>query len=171
MDKISFDEIPNLPEDSLLSGLSINMKEIMKKRFFNDICVPKGTSINLGFESGAFPIIIKNKNFEFKINNDVFSYGTHLESRHSQFYYLIKRDNEFEENELFYFKMGCVYEASFLYPKEYDDLYNYYVEYGKNIKTILMEEWDFNHFLENLPTPILFSIDEKLNRLLKDKNK
>jgi len=65
MDKKSLENIPNLPNNSLLSKLSINMKELMKKRFFNDIYVPQGTEIQLGFKVGAFPIIIKNKNFEF----------------------------------------------------------------------------------------------------------
>ncbi len=167
MDKISLENIPDLPDDSLLSNLSINMKEFMKKRFFNNICVPQGTEIQLGFKAGAFPIIIKNKNFEFKILHDIFNYGTHLESRHSLLYDIIKRDAELKDKKLIYLNLSCVYEANFTFLEEYDEYYNYYVEYGKNIKTILREEWDFNYFLDNQPDPIIFSMDKKLDKLLK----
>ncbi len=166
MDKISLENIPNLPDDSLLSKLSINMKEFMKKRFFNDICVPQGTEIQLGFKVGAFPIIIKNKNFEIKIYHDIFNYGTYLESRHSLLYDIIERDMELKDKKLFHINLSCIYEANFTFPEEYDEYYNYYVEYGKNIKTILMEEWDFNYFLANQPDSILFSMDKKLDKLL-----
>ena len=172
MDKISLNKIPDLSKDSLLSNLSFNIKEFMKKRYFNDICVPQGTEIQLGFKAGAFPIIIKNKNFEFKIFNDFLHYGTHLESRHSLFYDIIARNTELKDKKLLYLNLNCVYEANFTFPEEYDEYYNYYVEYGKNIKTILMEEWDFNYFLANQPDPILFSMDNKLNKLIKTmKNK
>ncbi len=171
MDKISLEDIPNLPDDSLLSKLSINMKEVMKKRFFNNICVPQGTEIQLGFKAGAFPIIINNKNFEFKIYNDILHYGLHLESRHSLFYDIIERNAELKDEKLLYLNLNCVFEANFTFPDEYDEFYNYYVEYGKNIKMILMEEWDFNYFLANQPDPILFSMDKKLNKLLKTMKK
>ncbi len=141
----------------------------MKKRFFNNICVPQGTKIELGFKAGAFPIIIKNKNFEFKIVHDIFNYGTHLENRHSLLYDIIERNIGLKDQKLLYLSLSCVYEANYTFPEEYDEYYNYYVEYGKNIKTILMEEWDFNYFLEKQPDPIFFSMDKKLDRLLKNK--
>ena len=169
MDKISLEEIPNLPRDSLLSSLSIDMKEIMKKKFFNDICVPKDTEIELGFKAGAFPIIIKSKNFEFKIFNDILHYGTHLESRHSLLYHILERDPDLEDKKLLHLNLSCVFEANFTYPEEYDEYYKYYVEYGRNIKTILMEEWDFNYFLEKQPDSILFSLNKKLDKLLNKK--
>ncbi|MFX0071675.1 MAG: helix-turn-helix domain-containing protein [Candidatus Hermodarchaeota archaeon] len=169
IDKIPIEEIPNLPNDSLLSTLSLNMKEIMKKRFFNNICVPPDTKIFLGFEAGAFPIIIKNNNFEFKIVNDIIRYGTHLESKHSLLYDIIERNIDLKDQNLFYINLSCVYEANFLFPNEYDEFYNDYIEYGKNIKAILMKEWDFNYFIENQPDPILFSIDKKLDKILEDK--
>lgn len=168
-DKITLQEIPNLPNDSLVSKFSLNIKEALEKQFFNDICVPKGTKIQLGFEAGAFPIIIKNKNFEFKISNDIINYGTHLESRHASFYNIIERDGELNDRKNLFINLNCVYEANFTFPEEYDEYYTYYVEYAKNIKTILMDEWDFNVFLEKFPNPILFSIDKKLDKILKTK--
>jgi len=60
-------------------------------------------------------------------------------------------------------------ETPVTFPDEYDEYYTYYVEYAKNIKTILMDEWDFNVFLEKYPSPILFSIDKKLDKILKTK--
>ena len=169
MEKITLQEIPSLPKDSLVSNFALNIKETLKEQFFNDICAPKGTKIQLGFEAGAFPIIIKNKNFEFKITNDFISYGTHLESRHSPFYNIIEREGELNDNKNLFVRLNCVYEANFIFPEEYDEYYNYYVEYANNIKTILMDEWDFNVFLEKLPNPILFSIEKKLDKILKTK--
>jgi len=169
MDKITLQEIPNLPDNSLVSEFSLNIKEILNNYSFNDICVPHGTEIQLGFEVGAFPIIIKNKNFEFKIFHDIFHYGTHLESRHSSFYNIIERDGELNDRKNLFINLNCVFEANFIFPDEYDELYNFYVEYAKNIKTILMDEWDFNVFLEKYPNPILFSIDKKLDQILKSK--
>lgn len=166
MDKISLGDIPNLPRDSLLSSFSIDMKEIMKKRFFNNISVPQGTKINLGFESGAFPIILKSKNFEFKILHDILHFGTHLESRHSLLYHILERDPDLKNKRLFYLNLSCIFEANFIFPEEYDEYYKYYVEYGKNIKNILKEEWDFNYFLEKQPDPILLSMDKKLDKIL-----
>ena len=64
-----------------------------------------------------------------------------------------------------------MFEANYIFSEEYDEFYNYYVEYGKNIKNILMEEWDFNYFLEKQPDPMLFSMDKKLDRLLSEKKK
>ncbi len=108
MDKISLEEIPDLPDDSLLSNLSFNIKELMKKIFFNNICVPPYTEIQLGFNAGAFPIIIKNKNFKFKISNDVIRYGTHLESRHSSLFNIIERDMELSDKKLLFLNLNCV---------------------------------------------------------------
>lgn len=169
MDKITLQEIPNLPGDSLVSEFSLNIKELLKKQFFNDICVPQGTEIQLGFEAGAFPIIIKNKNFEFKIFHDIFQYGTHLESRYSSFYNIIERYGELNDRKNLFINLNCVYEANFTFPDEYDEYYAYYVEYANNIRKILMDEWDFNAFLEKYPNPILFSIDKKLDKILKTK--
>ena len=82
------------------------------------------------------------------------------------YYDIIERDTELKDKKLFYLNLSCVYEANFTFPEEYDEYYNYYVEYGKNIKTILMEQWDFNYFLANQPDSILFSMDKKLDKLL-----
>lgn len=166
-DKITLQEIPNLPNDSLVSKFSLNIKETLKEQFFNDIYVPKGTKIQLGFEAGAFPMIIKNKNFEFKISNDIIDYGTHLESRHSSFYNIIERDGESNDRKYLFIRLNCVYEANFTFPEVFDEHYTYYVEYAKNIKTILMEEWDFNFYLEKFPHPLIWSINNKLDKLLK----
>ncbi len=169
MDKITLQEIPNLSKDSLISELSLNVKELLKNNHFNDICVPQGTKIQLRFEAGAFPIVFKNKNFEFKIFPDIISYGTHLESRHSSFYNIIERNGELGDKKNLFINLNCVFEAIFTFPDEYDEYYNYYVEYAKNIKTILMDEWDFNSLLEKYPNPILFSIEKKLSELLRTK--
>ena len=169
MHKITLQEIPNLPSDSLVSEFSLDIKELLSNYSFNDICVPQGTKIQLGFEAGAFPIVFNNKNFRFKISNDFIRYGTHLESRHSSFYNVIERNGELIDKKNLFINLNCVYEANFTFPEEYDEYYTYYVEYAKNIKTILMDEWDFNVFLEKYPSPILFSIDKKLDKILKDK--
>ena len=98
-------------------------------------------------------------------------FGTHLESRHSLLYHILERDPDLKNKKLFYLNLSCIFEANFIFPEEYDEYYKYYVEYGKNIKNILKEEWDFNYFLEKQPDPILLSIEKKLDKLLSETKK
>ena len=55
---------------------------------------------------------------------------------------------------------------SLICQKKNFELYREYYQYAKTLRNIIENEWDLDKFIEKLPQRILYSIEDKVDKLL-----
>ncbi len=60
-------------------------------------------------------------------------YGTGLDYKHPFILSLIQSDEELRDKKFFHVNLNCIFGAKFTFPNEYDEFFDHYVLYAKNI--------------------------------------
>jgi len=166
-DTYFLETLPNPAKDSAFKSVGVNIKEIFKESFTKEFKIPPYTKIEVDLNKGKIPLTITNPSFEIKIFFNFIESGTHMDGGFP-YVHLIKLK---KRDKTYHIKFRCVFEVNFTFPDEYDEYFEYYIQFAKNIQTILRNEWDYNYFLENQPSPLLYNIDSKLDEIYKKINK
>ena len=66
-----------------------------------------------------------------------------------------------------FISMDCEFKATFNFPENDIELFYEYEHFAKTIKDHLENNWDYVHFIKQLPNSKLYSIEEKLNTIMK----
>ena len=114
---------------------------------------------------------MKHNDFNFSIIFSRSSMGAGLHFTHPlRVVFLDRKPIEGQEkmHKLYQFiEMDCMFKASFNFPEENVDLFNEYYHYAKTIKDHLENDWDYDYFIRKIPHYKLYTIDNKLNDILK----
>lgn len=170
---ISMANIPSPPSESLLSSLSWDFRDILREAGIFDFWMPVGTVINIDYEDDGqkAELSLVHKDFHFGITFAFSSMCAGLHSMHPQKGERMDPDPSAGQNEMFHLyqsiEMESQFNASFNFPEEDVELFNEYYKFAQTIKDHLERDWDYDRFLSKLPHYRIYSIDHKLNDILK----
>jgi len=174
--EIKLSNIP-IPSPSFISNLSIDPQKIIEKPM-GKIVVPPDADVVVQlskpkekFTQSVFRIY-KEEAFSIETRFSVSQWTTGLPfpspSRHK--YQRIdvsdKRRKEFEES-IATVCIDVTFNADYKFPDVNDPLFNEQFEYGKAILDQLENDWNWDRFLNQLPHGKLYSIEDKIDEILR----
>lgn len=170
--KISMGDLPKPRNDSIIASLLWDFHKILENIGSLDFCVPLGTELKIQYDDKRkkSKLSLRHDDFNFNIIFSVSSMGAGLHWIHPQRAALMDR-KPFEEQKkmqnLYQFiEIDCLFKASFNFPEEDVELFNEYYHYANTIKDHLENDWDYDHFIRELPHFKLYTIENKLNDIL-----
>lgn len=172
--KISISELPLPPKGSVIDSLGWNFKEILKSGGSPDFCLPPNSNLAIQFndENGKkVRLLLEHDDFSFSLLFRRSSMGEGLHFSHPMRAVLM--DNKtLEDGEkihrLYQFiGIDCEFKATFNFPENDVEMFNQYYHFAGTIKDLLENDWDYVHFIKQLPNHKLYTIDEKLNYIKK----
>jgi hypothetical protein len=159
MDFLELDDIDIPEENTPFAETSHNPQDIMEHFIHDGFAVPLGTEISITHDTTNSTILIEKPGiFELKIKFMVSSYAPRPPSGHPA---NIRNPEQVESAEIL-----IHFDAEFGYPDKQDPDYEKHRQYAESIVQMLREEWDAEHFYNQLPDQKLYEIDSKLDRLL-----
>lgn len=159
MDFLELDDVNNTLENTPFAETSHNPQDIMEQFIHDGFAVPAGTEISVNHSNIHSTIRIEKPNiFEFTIEFEYSSSGPGMPPGHPV---IIQNPSQVESAEIM-----INFDAKFGYPDTRDPNYENHRQYAKTIVEILRDEWDAEHFYDQLPDQKLFEIDSKLDQLL-----
>lgn len=178
--KLSLADIP-MPSNSFISKLSFELKKILKppmgeivvppdaevKIQFSDLQKERFTKSVLGiYKKDAFSLEIK---FSVSQWSSGLPYPSPLRYKYQRIDIPFERGKKFEE-EIASICINTVFNADFKFPDVNDPLFNEHFEYGKIILDQLKHDWNWDIFLSKLPHGKLYSIEDKIDEILRRLN-
>ncbi len=174
--RISIDNIPLPPKNSILESLSWNIKEIYYPLSIFGFYVPPDTELKIKFDNkgNKSQLILKNEIIELTFIFRFSRYSKGLDFFHPS-RMAITDDNllkQFETQESLmekYSNIGLSCEFQAIYDFSEADVetiknYNLYVE---TIMDLLQNEWNYDYYLSTLPNYKFYAIQNKLNDIEK----
>lgn len=163
MTKIILQDLLSLPEDSVLNHLSKKFANLFDIWMFRDFFIPPKTKINLGKDS----LIFDNDDFKISIYFHGISGGAGIADPQIAYDRGINYENQLKiQEDFFNIAKSGILNAEFYFPETNFELYREYVNFAKNIKKIIENEWDHETFLSTLPGRISYDMDVKLDKIL-----
>ncbi|KKN24824.1 hypothetical protein LCGC14_0890930, partial [marine sediment metagenome] len=160
--KFTLDDLPKLNEKSVLGNLSQKFREYFDIWTFHDFFIPPGTTII----SGNGFLKFENDDFEFIFAFPSLSGGAGM----SEYQIVDTLSTEFDGKnayaDCFHATFGCYFYAKFNLPEKNFELYREYYQYAINIRDIIKKDWDLDKLIEKLPQRILYSIVDKVDKIL-----
>lgn len=171
--KISVGDLPKPGKDSMIASLSWDFQKILESIRPSNFCVPLDTKLEIRYDNKRkkSQLSLRHSNFDFNIVFSVSSMGAGLHWIHPLRAVLMDRKS-FEGQEkmqsLYQFiEIDCLFKASFNFPEEDVELFNEYYHYANTIKDHLENDWDYDHFIKELPHFKLYTVENKLNDILR----
>ena len=170
--KITVNELPVPQKDSVISSLSWDFEQILKKIGHLDFCVPPNTELQIQYcnNENKSELSLKHNDFNFNIIFNWSSMSFGIDRAHPVSEALMDRSIETEEKIQQLFQsigIDCTYNVSFNFPEEEVELFNEYYNYANIIKDILENDCNYDQFLKNMPHYKIYTIDHKLNKIMK----
>jgi len=170
-------DIP-IPSNSFISKLSFNLKRILETPM-EKIVVPPDAEVKIQLTNLQKEILEKSLLTIYK--KDAFSLEVSFSASHwneglpyaSPLRYKYQRvDIPFEqrkrvEEEVASICIDTAFNVDFNFPEVNDPLFNHHFEYGKTILDQLKHDWDWDRFLSELPHGKLYSIEDKIDEILR----
>lgn len=170
--KISIVSLPKPPKESIISSLSVDFNKLMEYVIFPNFYMPLNTELQIinEYKGRKSQLILKHDDFNFDFTIGPSTGGGGLEFLHPrrtayENRYVFDKQENFNYSFQF-IQMKCEFSAKFNFPKKNTELFDYYYHYGKTIRDILENQWDYDKFIIKLPHHMLYSIDFKLNDIL-----
>lgn len=172
--KISVYELPLPPKYSIVESLGWNFQEVLKSVGFPDFHLPQNCDLEIQFnkDNGKNVLLsLKHGDFHFSFVFKRSSMGGGFPFAHPlRAILMVDKSSEVRDkiHNLFQFTgIDCEFQATFNFPEEDVELFNEYYHYAKTIKGILENDWDFSHFIKQLPHSKLYIIEDKLDDILR----
>jgi len=171
--KIAVSKLPVPPEDSIIGSIPWNFRKVLESSIPPYFRVPAGADVQILYKDGGMKsqFSLKHRDFEIKITFRSSLIYSGLHDAHPQRAVLIDHkpiESQEEALELFQaIEMDCLFTVSFNFPEEDVELFNEYHHFSKTIKDHLKYNWDYDNFLKKLPHHKLYTIDNKLNDILR----
>ncbi len=160
--KIILEDLPKLNENSILGKLTKRFKEYFDIWTFRDFFIPPKTKIL----TGKGFLKLQNDDFVFKFSFPSFSGGAGT----SEYQIVDPLSTDFNDKnayaDCFHATFSGYFNAKFNLPEKNFELYREYSQYAKTLREIIEKDWDLDKFIEKLPQRILFSIENKVDRIL-----
>ena len=160
--KITLDGLPKLNEKSILGKLTKNFTEYFDIWTFHDFFIPPRTKIITGKGFLKF----QNDDFEFIFSFPSFSGGAGM----SEFQIVDALGTDFNGKnayaDCFHATFSGYFNAKFNLPEKNFELYREYYQYAKTLRNIIEKDWDLDKFIERLPQRIMYSIEDKVDKIL-----
>ena len=160
--KITLDDLPKLSDKSILGKLSQKFTEFFDIWTFKDFFIPPETDIIAGNGFLKF----KNVDFEFIFEFPSYGGGAGM----SEYQIVDTFNTEFEGKnayaDCFHANFSGYFYARFILPEKNFELYREYYLYAETLREIIKKEWDLDKFIEKLPQRILYSIEDKVEKIL-----
>ncbi len=165
--RIQINELPTLPNDSILSKFSIDIREILDEVSFREFFIPINMDLNIfKKKTVGYEIIMEHEDFKFIISFNFDMWGLGLDQLHPRrATYLNQYLYEGKENindQFEHIQFDCKFNTEFKFPENNPELFDNFYHYAKTIKDILLNEWDYQKYIKKLPHHLLYSIDLKL---------
>lgn len=169
---VSVKDLPKPSNDSIIASLSWDFPKILESAGFLDFCIPSNTELQIQSDKGKkWQLSLKHNDFRFDIIFVFSSMCAGLHFTHPQRAILMDRnpiEGQEKMDKLYQsIEMDCVFKASFNFPEEDIELFDDYYHYANTIKDHLENDWDYDHFIQKLPHHKLYTIDNKLNDILR----
>lgn len=165
--------LPNLSKNSIISTLSLNLKEYLSHLDFRNFFIPSKTnmSIEVNREERFSKVIFDNIDFLFEISFACkpYAWGSGIEKTHPQVNMLSENNPDFDSyshNKYAHVPLMVMFKANFNFPESNFDMFTKYYNYALNIKNILEKDWNYNYFKERLPHSIHYENKYKIDRIL-----
>lgn len=170
--KVSVKDLPKPSNNSIITSLSWDFSKILESAGFLDFCIPSNTELQIQYDKGKkLQLSLKHNDFRFDIIFVFSSMCAGLHFTHPQRAILMDRnpiEGQEKMDKLYQsIEMDCVFKASFNFPEEDIELFDDYYHYANTIKDHLENDWDYDHFIQKLPHHKLYTIDNKLNDILR----
>lgn len=173
-ERITAERIPLAPEDWFLASSSCDMRDILRRSGPVEFCLPANSNVSVqqGESKFSVQLCIENPDFRVVIRFNLATWGCGLNSRHplagASFLTSLSEPGNVHRDftDSFYsVDLDACLEASFSFPDRDVELFEEYEKFVQTIKDILECEWDFDRFVSNLPDPVIYAIQEKVDRM------
>lgn len=159
MDFLELGDVDGSEENTPFAETTHNPQDIMEQFIHEGFAVPPGTEISFSHDMASSIILIEKPDiFEFEIKFIVSGYGPGPPSGHPV---NIRNPSQIESAEILIY-----FDAEFGFPDKQDPDYEKHRQYAESIIQMLREEWDAEHFYDQLPDRKLYEIDSKLDQIL-----
>ncbi|WP_158598783.1 helix-turn-helix domain-containing protein [Haloarcula sp. Atlit-120R] len=158
IDVLELDDIDGSTENTPFAEISHDPRNIMDHFVHNGFAVPSGTEISITHTTIDSTILIeKPEVFEFEIKFIVSNYGPHPPTGHPV---NLQNPSQVESADI-----RIQFDAVFGFPDKRDPDYEKHRQYAESIVQMLREEWDAEHFFEQLPDRKLYEIESKVDEI------
>lgn len=177
---ITIEELSNPVNKSVVPIQTWDFISLLKKSGFTTICLPKETKIKIEFNNITSNLTLISPDFSFDFYLSASSTGPGLFNGHpfhenthpiNEIIYPVSPDimsRHHKLNGMFqYVEINCVFNTTFEFPENDIKSFQYYYDFGENIKDILKNDWDFDTFIQKYPSQEIYGIDNKLTEVLK----
>lgn len=160
--KITLEDLPKPQENSVLGNLTKDFKDYFDIWIFHDFFIPPATEIVTG---NGF-LKLENDDFEFIFSFPSFGGGAGMRNYQVVDPLGTDFDGKNAYADCFHATFSGYFNAKFNLPEKNFELYRAYYQYAKTLRAIIEKDWDLDKFTEKLPQRILFSIENKVDKLL-----
>lgn len=172
--KISISELPLPPRGSVAASLGWDFEEILKSSGFSHFYLPSNCDLEIQFNQDhekKVQIFLRHNDFNFSFAFRWSSMGEGLHFSHPLRAVLMSNELSGKGDKIQklyqFISMDCEFKATFNFPENDIELFYEYEYFAKTIKDHLENNWDYVHFIKQLPNSKLYSIEEKLNTIMK----
>lgn len=177
--RITINELTPPLDKSTNPTQSWDFISLLKNSTFSTIGLPKKTEITVEFLNSTSFLNLHHPDFNFDIYFSGSSAGPGLYRGHpfhenthpmNEIIYPVSHDTWSRHHKLSglfrYVELECVFNATFEFPENDFESFQYYYNFGENLQNILKNDWDFGTFSQKYPSPEIYSIDNKLTEVL-----
>lgn len=159
MDFLEIGDIDGSEKNTPFAEIAHNPRDIMEHFIHDGFAVPSGTNVSITHDIMDSTIVIEKADvFEFEIKFVVSGYSIGPPSGHPV---NLPNQSQVESAEILIY-----FDAKFGFPDKQDPDYEMHRQYAESIVQMLREEWDAEHFYDQLPDRILYEMDSKIDQLL-----
>lgn len=152
----------------ILDLFSINYKDLLKLFFIEEFFVPPNTELKI-LDGDTF-LNLSNDIYSVEIKRIARTSGHGFDQTHPYYgrYFRRSAEDQIKLREKYYYvRIDFMLNIQLGFPPSDIEYFELYPKFLNNIRRIIENEWDYYKFIQTLPDPMFFSLEDQINEILR----